>query len=121
MRVLVVDDYEPLRHMARAVLTTPDFTVVGDAPDGAAALEAARRLEPDIVLLDYQMPRGDGISVARALKRRARPPRIVLWTSEPIETIGEAARDAGVDAVFEKGAPLAQLLGIMERVAGAAR
>ena len=72
--VLIVDDHEPFRQRARALLEDEGFEVVGEAADGDAALEAARRLRPDVVLLDVQLP---GATASRwpsaSRPRRPRP------------------------------------------------
>ena len=73
-RVLIVDDHAPFRALARRVLTADGFDIVGEAADGASALDAARALRPDVVLLDVQLPDVDGFRVAQELatSRRAR-------------------------------------------------
>jgi DNA-binding NarL/FixJ family response regulator len=68
-RVLIVDDHAPFRALARRLLTADGFDIVGEAADGAAALDAARDLCPDVVLLDVQLPDIDGFRVAQALAR----------------------------------------------------
>jgi CheY-like chemotaxis protein len=65
--VLIVDDHETFRDGARAMLESGGFAVVGEAPDGAVALSEAERLQPDIVLLDVQLPGLDGFAVADRL------------------------------------------------------
>jgi DNA-binding NarL/FixJ family response regulator len=68
VRVLTVDDQALFRAVARDVIeATPGFEMVGEAPSGEAALDAVRRLAPDLVLLDVRMPGIDGIEVARRL------------------------------------------------------
>jgi len=61
--VLIVDDHPSFRASARAILEADGFTVVGEAEDGAAGLEALRRLRPDVVLLDVQLPDMTGFDV----------------------------------------------------------
>ena len=65
--VLIVDDHAGFRSLARRLLDAAGFEVVGEAEDGASALESARRLRPAIVLLDVQLPDLDGFEVARRL------------------------------------------------------
>jgi DNA-binding NarL/FixJ family response regulator len=65
--VLIVDDHAGFRVLARRLLSAAGFEVVGEAADGASALESARRLRPGIVLLDVQLPDVDGFEVARRL------------------------------------------------------
>lgn len=108
MRILIVDDFAPLRRLAAVLLADSGITIVGDASDGEAAVDAARRLTPDVVLLDYQMPRMDGLTAARLLKQLPHAPRIVLWSSDAEELVG-AARAAGIDAVLPKGCSQSQL------------
>ena len=66
---------------ARAVLEADGLTVIGEAADGASGLDAARRLEPDLVLLDIGLPDMEGFEVAVALAADAVPPLVVLTSS----------------------------------------
>ena len=66
-RVLIVDDHEPFRAVARQLLEAAGYVVSGEAADGAEALAAAAAEAPDAVLLDVQLPDRDGFSVATAL------------------------------------------------------
>ena len=67
MRVLIVDDHPSFRASARKLLESEGYDVVGEAADGAGALEAAEQLHPDVVLLDVQLPDLDGFEVAKRL------------------------------------------------------
>jgi two-component system response regulator AlgR len=82
MRVLIVDD-EPLARERLAALLQEcgEVTVVGEAGDGRAAVEAVERLRPDVVLLDIRMPVMDGLEAARHLARFDTPPAIVFCTA----------------------------------------
>jgi DNA-binding NarL/FixJ family response regulator len=68
MKVLIVDDHEGFRQQARALLEAEGLVVVGEAGTGAEALAAAAALDPELVLLDVQLPDLDGFEVARRLK-----------------------------------------------------
>jgi CheY-like chemotaxis protein len=80
--VLVVDDHAEFRSVARAVLESDGFDVVGEAADGAEALASAARLRPQLVLLDIQLPDIDGFAVAERLAATgAAAPAVVLVSS----------------------------------------
>ena len=70
--VLIVDDHAGFRLSARRILEVDGYEIVGEAEDGRAAIEAARRLRPDIVLLDVNLPDLDGHSVCRQIRRTRR-------------------------------------------------
>lgn len=76
--VLIVDDHPNFRASVRRLLLDAGYDVVGEAPDGASALVAARELRPAIVLLDVQLPDLDGFEVALRLTDDADPPAVVL-------------------------------------------
>jgi DNA-binding NarL/FixJ family response regulator len=79
--VLIVDDHDGFRAGARALLEADGFQVIGEAADGESAIAAARRLRPDVVLLDVQLAGIDGFTVADRLAAAADPPAVVLISS----------------------------------------
>jgi DNA-binding NarL/FixJ family response regulator len=79
--VLIVDDYAPFRSSARALFDGGRFRVVGEAGDGASALQAVVTLRPDVVLLDVHLPDLDGFEVARRLAARPHAPAVILTSS----------------------------------------
>jgi CheY-like chemotaxis protein len=88
-RVLVVDDDGRFRGWARVLLERAGFVVVGEAADGGAAIEAAGRLRPELVVLDVGLPDMDGFEVARRLCARRSPPAVVLISSRERGDFGE--------------------------------
>ena len=79
--VLIVDDHDGFRESASALLAAEGFLVVGEAANGASALEAAERLRPELVLLDVQLPGLNGFDVAERLAATADAPAVVLISS----------------------------------------
>ena len=79
VRVVLIDDHEVLRVGLRALLAaTPDIVVVGDGANGREAVALAERLAPDVVVLDLDMPGGDGATATRELCALARPPKVLI-------------------------------------------
>ncbi|MFL5935466.1 MAG: response regulator transcription factor [Gaiellaceae bacterium] len=94
-RVLVVDDHAGFRRCATALLTAEGFEVVGEAENGAAALALADQLEPELVVLDIQLPDIDGFEVAARLLARDRELKIVLVSSRDRSAYGTAIETSG--------------------------
>jgi DNA-binding NarL/FixJ family response regulator len=82
--VLIVDDHPGFRTAARALLEAGGFDVVGEAADGASALDAVAELRPEIVLLDIQLPDIDGFAVAEQLANEGVSSAIVLISSRDV-------------------------------------
>jgi len=79
--VLIVDDQQEFRAVARSLLTEAGYRVVGEASTGAEATAAVTRLRPDVVLLDVELSDVDGFVVAEALALKEPPPAVVLTSS----------------------------------------
>jgi DNA-binding NarL/FixJ family response regulator len=86
--VLIVDDHAAFRASARALLQAEGFDVVGEAADGAGAVEAVAVLRPQIVLLDIQLPDLDGLAVAEQIATVPNAPAIVLISSRDAAAYG---------------------------------
>jgi Response regulator containing a CheY-like receiver domain and an HTH DNA-binding domain len=81
IRVLLVDDHAIVRAGVRAMLATaPDVLIIGEATSGVEAVSLAARLTPDVVVMDLEMPGGDGESATRELRALANPPRVLILT-----------------------------------------
>ncbi len=102
VRVLTVDDHAGFRTVAREVVSaTPGFTAVGEACDGAAALEAVDRLHPALVIVDVCMPGMSGFEVARRI-HEADPDTVVLLVSSHDLADAAATRACGARAFIRK-------------------
>ena len=86
--VLIVDDHEDFRASARALIELEGFEVIGEAADVVGALAAVAALRPNIVLLDIQLPDGDGFSAAEQLAMLPDPPKVVLISSRDAASYG---------------------------------
>ena len=101
--ILVVDDSNTVRKVTRLFLETQlDFEVCGEAVDGVDAIEKAKQLKPDLIVLDLAMPEMNGIEAASVIKGMMPEVQIILFTLYR-ETIGDAlALAIGIDAVLSK-------------------
>lgn len=114
MRVLIVDDHAGFRATARRLLQGEGYEVVGEAGDAAAAIAAARETRPGLVLLDVQLPDGDGFELAERLVALDPEVQVVLTSSRDAEDFGryvEASAARGFVPKAELSGPtLAALL-----------
>ena len=90
--------------------------VVGDAADASEAIRQALQLEPDLVILDIELPDSDGFSVTRQLKALPRPPLVVLLSIHSDELSKQRGAQAGCDAFVEKGLGWPGLLAVLQEV-----
>jgi DNA-binding NarL/FixJ family response regulator len=106
LRVLIVDDHPVVRGGITGILTPEHgFDVVGEAADGVQALERARRLDPDVILMDLRMPKMDGVETIKALAVAGSRARVLVLTT--FDTDGDvlAAIEAGATGYLLKDAP----------------
>lgn len=119
IRVFLVDDQTLVRKGIRSLLSLlPDIDVVGEAVDGAEALQLIPASTPDIVLLDIRMPQMDGLAVLRRLAEPGRSPHfIILTTFDDAEALFEGCK-AGARGFLLKDVSLEQLSSTIKAVAG---
>jgi DNA-binding NarL/FixJ family response regulator len=123
VRVLLVDDQALVRAGFRLILEAqPDIEVAGDAADGEAAVRAARRLRPDVILMDVRMPGLDGLEATRRILRAstaesAPPPRIVILTTFDLDEYVYAALQLGASGFLLKDVTPEHLVGAVRTVA----
>jgi DNA-binding NarL/FixJ family response regulator len=102
-RVLLVDDHEIVRvGMVQLLSNFPDFQVVGQAGNGFQAIEKAKELKPDLVLMDIRMPEMDGLEATREIKARHKKTRVVVLTSFLEDEKVLKAVEAGADGYLLK-------------------
>jgi DNA-binding NarL/FixJ family response regulator len=101
--VLIVDDHDGFRVFARALLSSEGFEVVGEAGDGASALRAVEQLDPDVVLLDVQLPDLDGFEVAARLAVDEAPPAVVLVSTRHASSYRRRLAETSARGFISKG------------------
>jgi two-component system, NarL family, response regulator NreC len=109
-RILIVDDHPNLREGLKSILSlSPIFDVVGEASDGLEALFFVEKLIPDLVLMDLSMPRMDGITATREIKKKWPGTKILIFTVHNTAEYQTAAMKAGADGYLLKGSSSAKM------------
>jgi len=118
IRVLLADDQQLLRTGFKMVLgTEPDLDIVGEAADGAEAVEMARRLLPDVVLMDVRMPRKDGVAATADIVAQKLPVRVLILTTFDLDEYVVGALRAGASGFLAKDVPAEELVAAIRTVA----
>jgi len=109
--VLIVDDHAAIRAAVRILFeSSSDLVVCGEAENGAEAIRKAHELQPDLVILDLSMPVMNGFEAARILRHRFPTVPLFLLTAHYMDATVEAAKEAGIQAVFSKDHDLGPLV-----------
>lgn len=117
IRILIVDDHAIVREGQRALIETePGMTLVGEAEDGVQAIEMARTLLPDLILLDLHMPRMDGIEAIKAIKAERPEAQILVLTSFTEDNEIYAAIQAGAMGYILKDSSPQEILSAIRKV-----
>ncbi|BCJ77274.1 DNA-binding response regulator [Catellatospora sp. IY07-71] len=118
IRVLLADDQPLLRSGFRMVLgAEPDLDIVGEAADGVEAVDLARRLLPDVVLMDVRMPRRDGVAATRDITAAKLPVRVLILTTFDLDDYVVGALRAGASGFLAKDVPADELVAAIRTVA----
>ena len=106
IRLLIVDDHPVVRDGLRGIFTgDAEFEVVGEESDGPSGVDAADRLQPDVILMDLRMPGGDGASAIRELAARGNPARVLVLTTFDTDSDVAPAIEAGATGYLMKDSP----------------
>ncbi|WBP87395.1 response regulator [Kitasatospora cathayae] len=117
IRILIADDQADVRSAFRMILDVqPDMTVVAESADGAAAVQEAKRLRPDVVLADIRMPKLDGLEVTRQLADQCKV--IVVTTFDLDEYVHTALRHGAAGFLLKRSGPVLLIEAIRAAMAG---
>lgn len=117
---MLADDTPDVRALLRLVLGRAGYDIVGEAANGAEAVELAGRHQPDVVIVDLAMPVMDGLEAIPLIRKEAPDAKVVVFSGFTSERIEADALAAGADAFMEKGTPPAQLLATVAGVVSCA-
>jgi DNA-binding NarL/FixJ family response regulator len=116
VEIVIVDDRELFRRMVRSLLETqPDYHICGEAGDGIEAIEKVRQLRPDIVLMDINMPRMDGLEATRIIRREVPKSNVIIVTQNDETVAREQARSANAKGFLTKSDLTRDLLPTIEK------
>ncbi len=116
-RILVVDDNGPIRGLVREFIESrPGFEICGEATDGLEGIEKGRELKPDLIVLDFLMPRINGLQAALILHEIVPNTPIILFTFYKEAIPRDLAQAAGVSSILSKTDQLASLADEVQRL-----
>lgn len=119
LRILICDDHPIVREALRVRLAElPGIELAGEAADGVQAISQAHDLNPDVVLLDIEMPALDGISATRRITRNRPEIRVIVFTAHDEPNVAALAAESGASGYLLKSAPRSEFLDAIRTVAG---
>ena len=114
MRVLLVDDSATVRERLKGLFSeVPKVEIIGEAGDGTEALELVRRLNPEVLILDIQMPDGGGIELLRKVKIINRSVMVIVLTNLSERQYRQKCLDAGADYFFDKSSEFNEVAAVL--------
>jgi DNA-binding NarL/FixJ family response regulator len=117
LRVLIADDHRLFAEALEAILTTDErIEVVGQASDGAQAVELVRKLEPDVVLMDVSMPVLDGFEATREIREESDGVRVLMLTGSNSRADVDRSREAGASGYVTKDRIASELVATIVEV-----
>jgi len=118
MRLFIADDSEVLRERLVDILSEIEcIEIVGQEGDAIKVIAAIERLNPDLVILDIQMPGGNGISILETLKKMENPPKVIMFTNYPYLQYRRRCLEAGADFFFYKATEFEKLVDVIRKLA----
>lgn len=119
--IIVVDDNDMMRSILRSILRGDEYEVIGEARNGALAVELAERLKPDIICMDIIMPEKDGLTALSEIKAASPKIEIVMITSNTDPETVRGSIQNGASGFIVKPFNTARVLDTIEKIAGKIR
>ncbi len=117
MRLLIADDNVEFRkRLAEIVRSIRGIEVIGDAGDVPGTIEAIRKMRPDMVILDFQMPGGNGLDVLAAVKHGRNAPMVIVLTIGSRSEYQARCNAAGAEYFFEKSSELYKMTSLLKKL-----
>ncbi|HKT98406.1 MAG TPA: response regulator transcription factor [Paraburkholderia sp.] len=114
-RIVVIDDHPIVLKMLANVLHA-EYELVGECGDGEEGLRVVHELQPDLVILDLELPKLDGLSVIRAIRARQAATRILVLSAKPEQVMANHTRIAGANGYVSKSRGVEELCGVVKAV-----
>ncbi|WP_213304738.1 response regulator transcription factor [Paraburkholderia sacchari] len=114
-RIVVIDDHPIVLKMLANVLHT-EYELVGECSDGEEGLRIVQELQPDLVILDLELPKLDGISVIRGIRARQSATRVLVLSAKPEQVMANHTRIAGANGYVSKSRGVEELCGVVKAV-----
>jgi CheY-like chemotaxis protein len=116
-RVLLADDHEAIRKGVRQVLlANAHVEVVGEASNGREAIDEARKLQPDLIIMDWSMPELDGLTAAQMIKKFSPQTAILIFSVHTSNLFRDLAKNMGMEGFVTKGSSSVDLLSAVDAV-----
>ena len=116
-QILIVDDHEVVRRGIRSILSArPEWKICGEAADGLEAVERAKALRPDVVLMDVSMPRMDGLEATRIIRKSLPASKVVIVSQNDPNVVIRQVREVGAAAFVAKSHLAQNLLSTLDKL-----
>jgi DNA-binding NarL/FixJ family response regulator len=118
IKILIVDDHPAVQEGIKAALQKePDFDILGTANDGLMAIEMAKSLKPDIVIMDYGLPKLDGLKATKEIKKGFNATKIIIYSMLSDKDLVVLLFKAGISGYVLKGQPISEIIMALKSVA----
>lgn len=118
IRILIVDDHEIFRRGLRSLLESrPEFQILGEAADGMQAIEKAKELKPELIVMDVSMPQLDGLQATRLIRKQLPSTKILILSQHDTSHMLSAAFEAGANGYVTKSQVSRCLLAALDAIA----